>query len=248
MHLLECNNICKSFTLSHQPLNVLDRVSFSVDQGDIVVLVGKSGCGKSTLLRILAGLLSPDKGAVLLDGRQITAATPNIGILFQSYAVFPWLTVRANVEAGLLHRALPRKERRIIADKYLEMVGLCEFAHARPAALSGGMQQRVGLARTYAMNATVLLMDEPFGALDALTRREMQRDLLRIHREEAKAVVFVTHDIDEAVQLASRIMVLSFRPATVVHVIEKVASTDTSTLHLEVAAALEASLNGTNQD
>ncbi len=216
MPLLECVNIQKSFVLNGEPLHVVDGVSFSVDPGEIVVLLGKSGCGKSTLLRILGGLISPDDGEVVVDGNPLHGPTPKVSMVFQNYGVFPWMNVLKNVKAGLHHRELDRQERERIAWQYLKLVGLWDFAKVRPGTLSGGMQQRVALARTYAMDPEVLLMDEPFGALDAFTRREMQEELLRINSEKQKAVVFVTHDIDEATLLASRILVLSFRPAKTV--------------------------------
>lgn len=242
MALLECHDIRKSFSLNGQGLPVIDGVSFSVEPGEVVVLLGKSGCGKSTLLRILAGLVRPDSGDVLLNGRPLTEPAPQVSILFQSYTVFPWMSVVGNVEAGLRHRGLPRAERRRVAMDYLKLVGLAEFAKARPGTLSGGMQQRVALARTYGMDPLVLLMDEPFGALDALTRREMQQELLRINNEEHKAVVFVTHDIDEAMLLASRVLVLSFRPARIVGVFPRKEEADPRLLRQEVAESLEAAL------
>jgi NitT/TauT family transport system ATP-binding protein len=243
MALLECSGICKAFALGDRKLSVLEDVSFAVEPGEVVVLVGKSGCGKSTLLRILAGLLAPDAGTVLLEGKPLRAPTPRISILFQSYTVFPWMSVRGNVEAGLVHRGLPRRERRRIAAAYLELVGLAEFAEARPSRLSGGMQQRVALARTYAMDPKVLLMDEPFGALDAFTRRDMQQELLRINSQEHKSVVFVTHDIEEAVLLASRILVLSSLPARVFEVFGRDETAGPGVLHQRVADALQRAMN-----
>ena len=215
MPILECRDIQKSFILNDMPLRVVDDISFRVDPGETIVLLGKSGCGKSTLLRILAALIKPDYGEVFLDGKALQSPTPKVSIVFQNYTVFPWMTVLGNIEMGLHHQQLDRNERKQIAQQYLELVGLADFAKARPGTLSGGMQQRVALARTYAMDPDVLLMDEPFGALDAFTRREMQEELLRINSEKQKAVVFVTHDIDEATLLASRILVLSFRPARI---------------------------------
>ena len=240
MQFLECSNVSKSFPLNGRLLPVLADVSFSVERGEIIVLVGQSGCGKSTLLRILAGLLRPDSGHVALQGEPVCAPSPDISILFQSYTVFPWMSVLSNVEAGLLHCRLSARERRGTAMKYLDMVGLGEFAKSLPVTLSGGMQQRVALARTYAMDPKVLLMDEPFGALDALTRNDMQRELLRINSEEQKTVVFVTHDINEAILLASRILVLSIRPARIVKVYEPRLFPDRAVLHQKIAATLDA--------
>lgn len=239
MPLLECIGVRKSYSLNGKPLQVVDGVSFAVEAGEIVVLLGKSGCGKSTLLRILAGLVKPDSGTVRLNGGPLHQPTPTVSIVFQNYAVFPWMSVIGNVEVGLHSRGLNRKQRKQIAGDYVKLVGLEEFARARPGTLSGGMQQRVALARTYAMNPEVLLMDEPFGALDAMTRREMQKDLLRINSEEGKAVVFVTHDIDEAVLLATRVLVLSFRPATIAGEFIKSKFSEPASLRQEVAGCLD---------
>ena len=238
MPFLECSHVSKSFNLNGQPLPVLKDISFCVERGEVIVLVGQSGCGKSTLLRILAGLLKPDTGRVILEGHPILSPSPDIGVLFQSYTVFPWMTVLGNVEAGLLHGGLTARERKRTAMQYLDLVGLSEFARSLPKTLSGGMQQRVALARTYAMNPKVLLMDEPFGALDALTRNDMQRELLRINSEEHKTVVFVTHDIDEAILLASRVLVLSIRPARIVEAFEPRSFPDRAVLHQKIAATL----------
>ena len=239
MPFLECFGVSKSFQLNGQPLPVLADISFSVERNEVIVLVGQSGCGKSTLLRILAGLIKPDVGKVVLDGQPMLGPSPDLSILFQNYTIFPWMTVLGNVEAGLLHGGQQAPERKRIALEYLELVGLGEFAKALPMTLSGGMQQRVALARTYAMNPKVLLMDEPFGALDALTRRDMQQELLRINSEEHKTVVFVTHDIDEAILLATRILVLSIRPARIVEVFERSAFTDSAVLHQKIASTLD---------
>lgn len=240
MAFLDCFDVSKSFLLDGQQLPVLADITFSVEQNEVIALVGQSGCGKSTLLRILAGLIKPDTGQVTLEGQPMTGPSQKLSILFQNYTVFPWMTVQGNVEAGLLSSGLSVVERKHKAREYLELVGLLEFARALPMTLSGGMQQRVALARTYAANPKVLLMDEPFGALDALTRREMQQQLLRINSEEHKTVIFVTHDIDEAILLASRILVLSIRPAGIVEVFERKGFPDRAVLHQRIAATLDA--------
>jgi NitT/TauT family transport system ATP-binding protein len=239
MSILSCHELRKSFALNGQPLAVLDGISFAVDEGEVVVIVGQSGSGKSTLLRILAGLIAPDSGDVRLGSTRLTSPTTEIGLLFQNYTVFPWMSVVGNVEAGLLHHVHSKRERRRVALDHLNMVGLAPFAHSRPDTLSGGMQQRVALARTYAMNPRILLMDEPFGALDALTRREMQRELLRINAQAGKAVIFVTHDIAEAVLISSRILVLSTRPTRIIRTFVTRDAATPAVLHQEVAAALE---------
>jgi NitT/TauT family transport system ATP-binding protein len=214
--MLYLSDISKEFRLNGTPLPVLRDVSVEVNPGEVLVILGMSGCGKSTLLKIVAGLLPADSGQVLLEGTPITSSNPEIGIVFQSYTVFPWMTVLKNIESGLNHSVIRSEERLTRARKFLDLVGLSEFANAWPSTLSGGMQQRVALARTYAMNPKVLLMDEPFGALDALTRRSMQREFLRIHSSEKKATIFVTHDVDEAITVGDRIVVLSSRPARIV--------------------------------
>ena len=214
--MLSLSNISKEFRLNGTPLPVLRDVSVEVNPGEVLVILGMSGCGKSTLLKIVAGLLSADSGQVLLEGTPITSTNPEIGIVFQSYTVFPWMTVLKNIESGLNHSVIRSEERQARARTFLDLVGLSEFANAWPSTLSGGMQQRVALARTYAMNPKVLLMDEPFGALDALTRRSMQKEFLHIHSSEKKATIFVTHDIDEAISVGDRIIVLSARPGQIV--------------------------------
>jgi len=214
--MLSLSGISKEFSLNGTPLPVLRDVSIEVNPGEVLVILGMSGCGKSTLLKIVAGLLPADSGQVLLEGTPITSPNPEIGIVFQSYTVFPWMTVLENIESGLNHSVIRSEERQARARTFLDLVGLSEFANAWPSTLSGGMQQRVALARTYAMNPKVLLMDEPFGALDALTRRSMQKEFLHIHSSEKKATIFVTHDIDEAITVGDRIIVLSARPGQIV--------------------------------
>lgn len=214
--MLALSNISKDFQMNGATLPVLRNINIKVNPGEVLVILGMSGCGKSTLLRIVAGLVGSDAGKILLDGNPVTSPNPEIGIVFQSYTVFPWMTVLKNIESGLNHSVIKSEERQARARTFLNLVGLSDFANAWPSTLSGGMQQRVALARTYAMNPKVLLMDEPFGALDALTRRSMQREFLHIHSSERKATIFVTHDIDEAITVGDRIVVLSSRPARIV--------------------------------
>lgn len=222
MSTLACDNVGKSYTLNGQPKTVLSGVSMTVERAQIQVIVGISGCGKSTLLRILAGLIEPDEGSVQLDGRPLVGPTPEVGIVFQNYATFPWMTALENVAAGLYHTGLSRIERRRIAAEHLDLVGLADYASSRPGELSGGMQQRVAIARTYAMDPKVLLMDEPFGALDAITREVMQADLLQINAQKQKPIVFVTHDIDEAIAVGSRITVMTRGPGRIAGTVENV--------------------------
>ena len=193
----------------------LDKVSFDVPEKQFAVLVGPSGCGKSSLLYLAAGLSEATSGRILLDGKPIDGPGADRGMVFQGYTLFPWLTVRQNVEFGLKRRKLPAAERRDIVSHYLEEVGLTKFADSYSSHLSGGMKQRVAIARALANDPQVLLMDEPFGALDSQTRMQMQRLLLRVWERSHKTVLFVTHDIDEAILLADRALVMSARPGRI---------------------------------
>jgi len=196
-----------------KPVHVLERVSFDVRAGEFVCIVGPSGCGKSTMLNILGGFLKETRGEVRVEGAAVDGPDPGRIFVFQENGVFPWLTVEENVGFGLLQR--PRAEREERVEHYIQMVGLAGFGKSYPRELSGGMRQRVEIARALAADARVLFMDEPFGALDFLTRLKMRSDLVRIWQAEHKTVLFVTHDIEEAVQLADRVLVMSRRPATI---------------------------------
>ena len=186
-----------------------------VEEGEFLCLIGASGCGKSTVLNMFAGFIQPTVGTVALRDRPIAGVEPRCGMVFQSYALFPWKTVRGNVEFGLKMKGVPAGERRRIAEQFIQMVNLEGFERHYPVELSGGMQQRVTLARLLAADPEVLLMDEPFAALDAMTRQVMQEELLRIHEQSRKTTVFITHNIDEALILADRIVVMSARPGRV---------------------------------
>lgn len=194
---------------------VLDDVNIEVADGEFLCVLGPSGCGKTTLLRLLAGLATPTAGDVLIDGTPVTGPGPDRGMVFQDHALLPWADVLTNVAFGLALRNVPRDEREERARRLLDAVGLSGCASYHPRQLSGGMQQRVGLARALAIEPAILLMDEPFGSLDAQTRRALQEDLMRLHLAERKTVVFVTHSVDEAVRLGDRIVLLSPRPARV---------------------------------
>lgn len=198
----------------------IGEVNLEVFNGEFISVVGPSGCGKSTLLYILGGFLQPTGGTVRLNGEPVGAPHPSRGIVFQAYGLFPWKTVLGNVEAGVATRGLRRVERRAEARRFLKIVGLSEFEHLYPSALSGGMQQRVAIARTLAQDPTLLLMDEPFGALDAQTRAQLQAELLDIWELSHKTVVFVTHSVEEAIFLSDRVVVLGNRPSTVLEVID----------------------------
>lgn len=197
----------------------LDAVNLEVKDEEFVCLVGPSGCGKTTLLRIVAGLETATTGSVTIDGRVITGPDPKRGMVFQEYSLFPWRTVIDNIAFGLEMKGVTKEERRKTAGRYLEMVGLSQFRDAYPFELSGGMRQRVAIARALANDPDVLLMDEPFGALDAQTRNRMQKELLSLWEQTKKTIIFVTHSVDEAVYLSDRIVVLSPRPGTVREVI-----------------------------
>jgi ABC-type nitrate/sulfonate/bicarbonate transport system ATPase subunit len=200
------------------------NVSFDVydkpDDGEIVVFLGPSGCGKSTILKAVAGLLPPTEGEILVDGRPVTDVGRDRGMVFQAYTSFGWLTVRENVEYGLKLQGVAKGQRREVSDRILQEVGLAEFASRYPKDLSGGMKQRVAIARTLVNNPRVVLMDEPFGALDPQTRWGMQSLLLDVSRAENNTILFVTHDVSEAVYLADTIYVLSMRPAQILHQVD----------------------------
>ncbi|MFO1075151.1 MAG: ABC transporter ATP-binding protein [Geminicoccaceae bacterium] len=197
------------------PVQALAPVDLEVTDNDFITILGPSGCGKSTLLRIVAGLDRPSAGEVRLDGRAVTGPGPDRGMVFQTYTLFPWLTVRENVAFGLRERGMPRAERHRIADRFLARVGLEGFAGHYPRQLSGGMQQRTALARALANDPAILLLDEPFGALDNQTRALMQELLLGIWEQDRKTVLFVTHDIEEAIFMASRVVVVTARPGRI---------------------------------
>lgn len=198
-----------------EPFVALHDVDLAVERGKFVALIGRSGCGKSTLLRIVAGLSKPTTGQVFHGGQRVQGPANTRGFVFQADAVFPWLTVRHNVEFGLKSRGLSRTERNRIATHWCEVVGLSEFMDAYPKELSGGMRKRVDLARVYANDPDVLLMDEPFGALDAQTKERLQSELLTTWDESRKTVMFVTHDVDEAVFLADEIVLMSAKPGQI---------------------------------
>jgi NitT/TauT family transport system ATP-binding protein len=214
---LQLTGVNKSFTTKGKPpLEVLKDISLLVEKNEFAVIVGPSGCGKSTLLNIIGGLEYADAGTVVMDGdRPITAPGADRGMVFQNYSLFPWLTVRKNIEFGPSVNAVPAAERRAIAEHYLEVMGLCGFEDALPRTLSGGMKQRVAIARTMAHRPEILLMDEPYGALDAQTRVVMQELLVGVWQREKTTVVFITHDIDEAITLGTRIYVMSRRPGRI---------------------------------
>ena len=215
--IMEALNIGKTFTSrSGKNLTALDDVSLAVREGEFVCLLGPSGCGKSTLLRILAGLETRFEGTVFSEGERVLGPDRKRGMVFQEYSLFPWRTIEENVAAGLEFAGVPAAGRRERSLSFLDLVGLSGFAHSVPHELSGGMRQRAAIARALAADPRILLMDEPFGALDAHTRILLQKELLRIWSASRKTVVFVTHSVDEAVYLADRIVVMSARPGRII--------------------------------
>ncbi|WP_339230128.1 ABC transporter ATP-binding protein [Aeribacillus sp. FSL K6-2833] len=204
---------------SFKEFTALRNVHFSIKNGEFLTLVGPSGCGKSTLLDLLGGLSQPTSGKILIDGKQIDGPGLDRAIVFQQYALFPWKTAKGNIEFGLKAKGVPKKERSEIARHFLEIVGLSGFEERYPHELSGGMKQRVAIARSLAFDPDVLLMDEPFAALDAQTRETLQNELLRIWEKTKKTIVFITHGIDEAVYLGQRIAVMTSRPGTIKQII-----------------------------
>lgn len=203
-----------------QPISALKDINLEVKKGEFMVIVGPSGCGKSTLLDLLAGLTKPSSGQILLDGKAITGPNLDRGIVFQQYALFPWKTTLANVEFGLEAKGVGRKERRKIALEFIHLVGLAGFENRYPHEISGGMKQRVAIARSLAYDPEVLLMDEPFAALDAQTRETLQSELLRIWEATKKTIIFITHGIEEAVYLGQRVAVMTSRPGRIKKVID----------------------------
>ena len=217
--MLEVRRLSKVFFEQNDPrkpgLVALYQVSLSIRKNEFVSLLGPSGCGKTTLIRIIAGLLMPDRGEVLVNNQPVTAPGRDRCMVFQQFGLLPWRTVMSNVEFGLEIEGVPREERRELADKYLELVGLQGFENYYPHQISGGMQQRVGIARALAKKPEFLLMDEPFGAVDAQTREQLQEELLKIWAQTEATVVFVTHSIDEAIYLSDRVVVMQARPGRI---------------------------------
>jgi nitrate ABC transporter ATP-binding subunit len=207
--------VSKRFQVGDGEVEALARIDASIERGAFVCLIGASGCGKSTLLRVVAGFEEPTTGEVLVEGKPVTAPGSDRGMVFQDYALFPWMTVRQNIGFGPRQRQLPRKEVEDIADEFVKLVGLERAANRYPSQLSGGMKQRVAIARVLANNANILLMDEPFGALDALTREQLQRELLQIWARTRVTIVFVTHSVEEAALLADRVLVMSAGPGRI---------------------------------
>ena len=217
---VKISNVSKIYKGTSKDVHALYNVNLDIYKNEFVCVIGSSGCGKSTLLNILAGLDTPNSGTIEIDGKPIEGTGVDRGVVFQQYALFPWLTVAKNVAFGLELQKKSKAEINEIVDHYLKAVGLIDFKNSYPKELSGGMKQRVAIARAYAVNPNILLMDEPFGALDAQTRAQLQTELLNTWDNEKKTCFFITHDVDEAVFLAQRVVIMSPRPGRIKAIVE----------------------------
>ena len=218
--LITIRNLNKTYVTDDSSTVAIEDFSIDIDKGELISIVGPSGCGKTTLLRMIAGLLDPTAGSITINGKECKGPGPDRGMVFQDYALFPWRSVRKNVEFGMEVNGMSKADRRKRADKLLDVVGLEKFADARVHELSGGMKQRVAIARALATHPDVILMDEPFGALDAQTRNLMQEELVRVIQKTNQTVIFITHSVDEAVYLSDRIVVLTKRPAQIKEIVD----------------------------
>lgn len=217
---IKIENLSKTFIRDDVKTEVLNNFSLDIKKGELISIVGPSGCGKTTLLKLIAGLIPATSGGIYIGGNKCDKPGPDRGFVFQDFALFPWRSVRKNVEFGLEIEKISKQERRERVDKYLKIVGLEKFADSRIHELSGGMKQRVALARAMITNPEVILMDEPFGALDAQTRNYMQANLLRVMEKTDQTIVFITHSVDEAVFISDRIVVLTKRPAKIKAIVD----------------------------
>ena len=217
---VKISNVSKTYKGISADVHALDDVSLDIYENEFVCVIGSSGCGKSTLLNIIAGLDTPNSGKIEIDGNLISGTGMDRGVVFQQYALFPWLTVAKNVAFGLEIQKKSKKEINDIVEHYLNAVGLINFKNSYPKELSGGMKQRVAIARAYAVNPNILLMDEPFGALDAQTRTQLQTELLNTWDKEKKTCFFITHDVEEAVFLSQRVVIMSPRPGRIKNIVE----------------------------
>lgn len=217
-YIINVEHLNKHFLVDKKPVQVLQDINLHIKKGEFITIVGHSGCGKSTLLKIMCGLVDYEDGIVERNGHAVIGPGPKCGMVFQDHRLLPWLKIKDNVGFGL--KKLSKEEREENVKKHLELVGLSGFANSYPSQLSGGMSQRAAIARGLANNPTILLLDEPFGALDALTRIQMQKEILRIQKEEKTTMVMVTHDIDEAIYLGNRIVIMSARPGRIKEIIK----------------------------
>ena len=217
---VKIDNVVKEFQTRNGNVVALNGVNLDIYENEFITVVGPSGCGKSTLLNIIAGLTKTTSGKVYSDGKEVVGTGQDRGVVFQQYALFPWLTVKQNVLFGLEIQGKSKEEANEIADKYIRMVDLQDFVNHYPKELSGGMKQRVAIARAYAVSPSILLMDEPFGALDAQTRTQLQEELIKTWETEKKTCFFITHDVDEAIILGSRVVIMSARPGRIKEIVD----------------------------
>jgi len=213
--MLKINKLSKNFQNGEKITEVIKDISFNIKRGNFVSFVGQSGCGKTTLLKIISGLIDKDQGEILVNDKKIFRASKDIGMIFQDFSLFPWLNVRENIAFGLRLKNISQEKINKIVNHYLEITGLKDFADAFPNSLSGGMKQRVAIARTLANDPQLILMDEPFGSLDNFTRSSMQEFLTNLWEKEHKTIIFVTHDIEEAIFLSNKVYLLSKRPTSI---------------------------------
>ena len=217
---IEIQGVTKSYETREGSFLALEEVNLDVEKNEFICVVGPSGCGKTTLMNIIAGLNPPSTGTVKVRGELVTGPGKGKGVVFQQYALYPWLTVEKNVEFGLRMKGVEKEKRREIAQKYIKIVGLEKFAKSYPKELSGGMKQRVAIARAYTTGPEVLLMDEPFGALDAQTRAQLQENLLNTWQQEKKTCFFITHDVEEAVLLSTKVIIMSAGPGRIREIVD----------------------------
>lgn len=217
---IEIRGVTKSYETREGSFLALEEVNLDVEKNEFICVVGPSGCGKTTMMNIIAGLNPPSTGTVKVRGEVVTGPGKGKGVVFQQYALYPWLTVEKNVEFGLRMKGVDKKKRREIAQKYIKIVGLERFAKSYPKELSGGMKQRVAIARAYTTGPEVLLMDEPFGALDAQTRAQLQENLLNTWQQEKKTCFFITHDVEEAVLLSTKVIIMSAGPGRIREIVD----------------------------
>lgn len=218
---IQITNVSQYYSqASDEQLKVLDNISLNIDKGEFVCLLGPSGCGKTTLLNLLAGFDQPSQGEIYINGARVTKPSAEHVTIFQNYGLLPWRTVRKNVELGLEPKKLYKEQRKAIADEYIELVGMSQFKKHHPYQLSGGMQQRVAIARALAVDPEIIFMDEPFGALDAITKMKMQEEIAMIWKKKQKTIIFVTHDIEESIYLADRIAIMSPHPGRIKSIIK----------------------------
>ena len=217
---IDISNVTKVFKSDNNEHKALDNINLQIEEGEFVCLLGPSGCGKSTLLNMMAAFDKPTEGKISINGEEVSKPSIDRVTIFQNYGLLPWRTVEKNIELGLETLKLPKKERKEIVEKYIDLVGLKDFKNSFPTELSGGMQQRVAIARALAVKPKILFMDEPFGALDPITRKKLQEDIIEIWKKEKMTIIFVTHDVEEAIYLGTKIVLMSPNPGKIKQIID----------------------------